>query len=232
MSRPRQPIAGLLLLPVLLIVGLLVVLHLVRDATAQPPAPDLVVDALPPVVGEPTRCTRQGEPDVVQELRSGHVPGGRITSALVTSCPAAYDGQEVLYAGELVGDLLHRDGGAWVMVNDDDYALEVGPLSGHDDPRGTNSGLSVWLPDDLLDDITGLGQPGQRGDVVAVHGRIVRTDPHDGGGLTLRADAMTIEAPATPVGADFDLPQALFALAAAGVGGLLWTVRRRSANRQ
>jgi hypothetical protein len=67
----------------------------------------------------------------------------------VTSCPAAYDGHRVTYVGELVGDLLRREGGAWVLVNDDDYALRVGPLPAHPELRGTNSGLSVWLPDPL-----------------------------------------------------------------------------------
>ena len=36
--------------------------------------------------------------------------------------------------------------GAWVLVNDDAYALDVGPLQGHSQFRGGNSGLSVWLP--------------------------------------------------------------------------------------
>lgn len=112
-------------------------------------------------------------------------PIGRITSTSVVECPDAFDGQPVTYVGELVGDVLTRDGGAWALVNDDAYALEVGPLQGHSQYRGSNTGLSVWLPAPVPD--VEPGGPDRRGTLLRIHGIVLRADPDDGGGLTLRA---------------------------------------------
>lgn len=232
MGRPRASTSRLLLVPTLLILGLLAMLHVVRGAVPDPADPALVVDELPPVAGEPTRCTRSDDPDKIADIRGEFYPTGRVSSAMVLACPAAYDGQDVFYVGELVGDLLHRDGGAWVMVNDDGYALEVGPLGTHGEHRGTNSGLTVWIADELLTEVTGLGRPQQRGDVVGVLGRIRRTDPDDGGGLTLRAHTLTVLAPAATVTDPVDLPQALLAMGAVGAGAALWAARRRADREQ
>lgn len=227
-ARRSGPAKRLLILPALLLVGLIVGLHLVRDATARDLDPTLRIDALPPVAGDAMRCTRSDDETVIQDIRRHLDPGGRVTSSMVLACPAAYESLEVLYVGELVGDLLERDAGAWVMVNDDDYALDVGPLATHRHQHGTNAGLTVWLPDALLGHVTGLGGPGQRGDVVELRGRIMRTDPADGGGLTLRADSLTLLAATTPADDPLDLPQALLALGAAGAGAGLWLLRRRN----
>lgn len=130
-------------------------------------------------------------------------PVGLVHSSEVMECPAAFDGHVVVYIGEVVGDVLRRSGGAWLLVNDDAYALDVGPLGGHNQFSGGNSGLSVWLPDPLPE--LEPGRPDRRGTVIRVQGVIRRADPDDGGGLTLRAisadstsilaDAMTIERP-------------------------------------
>jgi hypothetical protein len=114
-------------------------------------------------------------------------PVGRIASSEVLACPDAFDGHVVVYVGEVVGDVLQRRDGAWALVNDDAYALEVGPLSGHREFEGGNTGLSVWLPDDQATLVDEPGNADRRGDVVRVRGVIRRADPADGGGLTLRA---------------------------------------------
>lgn len=122
-------------------------------------------------------------------------PVGRVTSTEVVACPQAFDGQVVLYTGEVVGDVLRRTGGAWALVNDDAYALETGPLSaGHGRFAGPNTGLSVWLPDPLPDRLGPPGRADRRGDVVRLRGVVRRADPADGGGLTLRALDVTIVA--------------------------------------
>lgn len=121
---------------------------------------------------------------------------GLATSAAVLSCPFEFDGLLVTYVGEVVGDVLQRDDGAWLLVNDDAYALEQGPLTAGDTPRGTNSGLTVWLPDPLTELVDEPGEHGVRGDVIEVTGRVHRTDPADGGGLTIRAEDATVLAQA------------------------------------
>ncbi len=131
--------------------------------------------------------------------RSGGDPVGRATSVDVLSCPFGFDGLLVTYAGEVVGDVLARDGGSWLLVNDDRYALDQGPLTAGGTPNGTNSGLSVWLPDPLDDLADEPGRAKVRGDVLVITGRVHRTDPADGGGLTIRAEEAEVLAEAVPV---------------------------------
>jgi hypothetical protein len=227
MAVARRPAKRLLILPALLLAVLVVALHVTRDVTPREVDPDLQVAGLPPLAGDALDCERPADAERVAEIRTGLDPNGRVSSVMVLACPVAYDGLYLRYVGELVGDLLRRDGGAWVMVNDDAYAFEVGPLGAHADPRGTNSGLTVWLPDELLTDVSGLGQPGQRGDVVEIRGHIVRTDPEDGGGLTFRAEQVAILAAAATVEAPLERVQVILAATSLAAGGLLWVIRRR-----
>jgi hypothetical protein len=154
-------------------------------------------------------------------------PVGRAISGEVMACPRQFDGHVVEYVGEVVGDVLRRRGGAWMLVNDDAYALEAGPLGLHRRPRGTNTGLAVWLPDPMPGLVGSPGRSGVRGDVIRVVGVLHRTDPEDGGGLTIRATTAELVAPAERAPEPFDREQALFALLlmALAVGV---TVRERS----
>jgi hypothetical protein len=156
---------------------------------------------------------------------------GRVTSSRVLECPDAFDGHAVTYIGEVIGDVLHRSDGAWVLMNDDAYALEVGPLASHGEFRGTNSGLSVWLDGDLADLVEQPGGPDWRGDVLEVEAILHRTDRHDGGGLTLRANEARVLAPAVPLSLPVNRPQAIAAgalsLLALGLVGYERAVARR-----
>lgn len=232
MSRRETSPQRLLLVPALLLVTLIVGIQLLEQGSPRSMDPSLVVDAPSPESEvEVRRCRREGDPQAVVDARSELGEQPLVTSARVVACPAAFEGLSVRYVGELVGDLLPREGGAWVLVNDDDYALEVGPLPAHRDHRGINEGLTVWLPEELQARVTGLGRPNQRGDVVELEGRIERTDPADGGGLTLRAARMEILAAATTVEEPLAVPQLLFTVAMGLIAGLLWSLRRRAARR-
>jgi hypothetical protein len=226
--RHHGPAKRLLIAPALLLLILIVGLQQLDALHPRPLDPELALDPaeLPVVRDRPSSCRRQ-HPETIERARPSVSSGGRVTSAVVLGCPAAYDGVRVTYVGELVGDLLRREGGAWVLVNDDDYALQVGPLPGHRVLRGTNSGLSVWLPEPLTERVTGLGRPNQRGDLVEVTGRISRADPTDGEGLTLRADRLQILDPARAVHEPLDRPQLGFAIGASVLAGVLWGLRRR-----
>lgn len=247
MRRSEPALRRLLVPPLLGLVALFVGLQILHTTTA--PSADVGPPAaaqaeLPPVADVVPRCQRDRtgpvvdggtvRPDELSELRrqlDELLEGHRVTSTQVLGCPAAFDGRSVVFTGELVGDLLARDGGAWVLVNDDDYALEVGPLPAHRDRRGTNSGLSVWLPDRLHGLVTGLGGPGRRGDLVRVEGVVRRADPDDGGGLTLRADTLQVLAPSVRVHEPFDVAQAWSAAAALALAAGVWSARRLRADR-
>ncbi len=151
-------------------------------------------------------------------------PLGRVQSSEVLACPDAFDQVVVDYVGEVVGDVLRRDGGAWLLVNDDAYALETGPLSSHDQEDGSNQGLAVWLPEAYLDVADEPGNSRRRGDVIEVVGRINRADPLDGGGLTLRATSAELLRDAEPVPGTVNRAQALVAvvLSLAAIAVVVW----------
>ena len=195
-------------------------------------ADDLAVTAVPPLAMEEARdCVRRRGDTDVQDIRDDFVRGGRISSTQVSRCPAAFDGLEVTYVGEVVGELIPRRDGAWAQVNDDAYALEVGPLVGHRERAGFNTGMAVWLPDGLHEQIEAAGRPGVRGDVILVRGTLYRADPDDGGGTTVRAEELERLADPVEVSAPLHVVQAVVAglLALAAIGMTVWArmVRRR-----
>lgn len=186
------------------------------------------VQGLPPLGVEDDRiCRRSVDDQTVTEIRESFTPGERVSSSQVHRCPAAFDDLEVAYAGEVIGDVLERDGGAWVQVNDDAYALETGPLIDHRQQSGFNTGMSVWLPAGLHERIGGVGDANRRGDVILVRGTLDRTDPDDGGGITVRADQIQILAPSAEIEAPVHVLQATVAglLAAIALVSVVWARR-------
>ncbi len=194
---------------------------------------DLVVTGLPPLstsAANPRTCLRGVEASGIEEIRSELVRGERISSDQIDACPQAFDGLRITFAGEAIGDVLRRDGGAWVQVNDDAYALEVGPLGRHAERRGFNNGLSVWLPDGLHERIEGVGGPDRRGDVLLLEGVLHRADPADGGGTTLRAERLNVLAASVELEEPLHTLQAIVAavLGVLATGAVLWARRVRS----
>lgn len=145
------------------------------------------------------------------------LPDRPVRSSEIVNCPDVFDGHTVEYIGEVIGDVLRRDGGAWLLVNDDAYALESGPLPAHRDYHGTNTGLTVWVGTEIADAIEVTGGPGRRGDVFRFRGQILRVDPEDGGGLTLRARDGELISPGTDVPLRTHGAQTAVAIVAAAV---------------
>ena len=227
--------------PLLAVVALLGLLLAMTTALARSaPVAPLDARAVPgltdlpgPVLDDPVRCSRADERAGIEELRLQVRADGRITSDIVHACPRLLDRRVVLYIGEVVGDVLRRSGGAWVQVNDDAYALETGPFGPHRDRRGFNTGLAVWLPDGLHEQLGAPGRHGQRGDIVRIEGVLRRADPADGGGITIRAESLEVLSPSTPVSEPLHLPLVLAAGAAALLALSAWGWdRRRSRGRE
>jgi hypothetical protein len=231
MSADRRTRWPLLAVAVLLGLLLAMTTALARSApTASPEerAVPSLVDLPHPLLDEPVRCSRADERARLDELREEIRADGRITSDIVHACPRLLNGRDVVYVGEVVGDVLRRSGGAWVRINDDDYALETGPLGPHTDLRGFNTGLAVWLPDGLHEQLGAPGRHGRRGDVVRVEGLLMRADPADGGGITIRATSLEVLAPSTPASEPLHVPLVLAAAAGAlvALGSWGWDRRR------
>lgn len=189
------------------------------------------VEGLPELAVEGERTCRRGTGDGrAAEIRQDVPPGGRITSAQAYGCPGAFDGLRVRFAGEVVGELIPRRGGAWAQINDDAYALDVGPLVAHSERRGFNSGIAVWLPDGLHERVDGVGRYARRGSVVLIDGVFHRSDPEDGGGVTIRADDLQVLADPLEVETPLHRPQAITAavLAVAALLTIGWNRARRA----
>jgi hypothetical protein len=231
-SRRERAAATVLLLPTLVLAVLFAAAIVLERTAPQVDNAEFLLEDLPPVTFDPEpSCTRDRRLDLDDERRSDVVPGGRVSSAGLVACPQAFDQASVTYVGEVVGHLMDRAEGAWVQVNDDAYALQHGPLPAHDVSAGVNSGVTVWLPTELHERLTGLGGPERRGDVVLVTGTVNRTDPADGGGMTIRAAELEILAESTPLEAETHVVQAGVAVLAAAAAGAATLWARRARNR-
>jgi hypothetical protein len=228
--RRRQRTRRLLLAVLLGLAAILAGTQALLDAKPVASTEHLLIDDLPSLAIDETRtCTRHTDDPAADEIAAEFIHGGRVTSSQVYACPSAFDGLRVSFIGEAIGEVLPRRGGAWVQVNDDDYALQHGPIGRHLEQAGFNTGISVWLPDGLHERIEGVGRPEVRGDVLALDGVLMRADPADGGGITLRADRMEVLASATEVPELLHTLQAIIAavLATIALLALVWSRRAR-----
>jgi hypothetical protein len=187
-----------------------------------------VADLPPTVLDAPIPCRRSDPADVIDAVAARLRPG-RVTAAIVVACPRLFDGREVVHVGEVVGDVLRGGGGAWVTLNDDPYALELGPFGAHREQAGFNTGLAVRLPDGTHEDLGPPGRHGRRGAVLRVEGVLERADPADGGGLSIRASSVEVLSPAVaaPVPVDPTLAVAAAVAALVAAVALLHARRRR-----
>jgi hypothetical protein len=228
--RRRQRTRRLLLVLVLGLATILVGTEALLRAKPVVQPEGLQVDVPPLALADARACTRRPDDPTADEIQDEYLPGGgRVSSTQIYACPSAFDGLRITFAGEVIGEVIPRRGGAWVQVNDDDYAFEVGPIGPHLEQRGFNTGMSVWLPDGLHERIEGVGRHGRRGDVVLLEGPLLRADPADGGGTTLRADRLEVLAPTVEVTEPLHRLQAIVAalMAVLAAAGLLWSRRAR-----
>lgn len=177
-STPQALLGGALVVAVL--GGIVGVLGWLVQADGQIPALD--APAEPTVDSCPARSPGAGRPATV-------------TAAALLECPAAYDGAAVAFTGEVVRAVLRRGDRAWVQLNDDPYALTLGPLPAHRSAVGGNSGIPVSIPAAVADQVTHVGDYRHRGDLLRVTGTFRRADPADGGGPAIQADTAAIERP-------------------------------------
>jgi hypothetical protein len=101
-----------------------------------------------------------------------------------------YDGKEVVFRGEAVGDILNRGDNAWIAVNDDHYSKR--PLRRFDELKGGNSGMGIYLPRPEADKINLLGSYTTRGDMVEVRGTFFKSSVKHGGDLCIVASSLDV----------------------------------------
>lgn len=161
----------------------------------------------PPTVTPITEPYDPGDPRDGLDCPSTEVSSDPDTPLDVSSndlyeCPQVFDGHTVRYEGEVVGAVLRRADGAWVQLNDDAYAGDLGPLPAHREFRGGNSGVGVHLPEGVASQIESIGGPASTGDVLAVTGVSHQSDPHSGEAAIIRASGATVVARGVPISHD------------------------------
>ncbi len=108
------------------------------------------------------------------------LPGGanaqnnNISSTNLIEKASLYNGMTVSYGGEVVGDIMYRNGYAWIEIND-----------------GTNT-ISVYIPASEAKKIKYVGRYRVFGDTVQLTGAFHRACAEHGGDLDIHADTITV----------------------------------------
>lgn len=97
-----------------------------------------------------------------------------ISSVDLISNAKKYDGNEIEYQGEVVGDIMTRSDHAWLNIFD-----------------GSNA-LGVWVTKALSQDIHNAGGYNTKGDIVKVSGIFNRSCNEHGGDLDIHATSISL----------------------------------------
>lgn len=94
---------------------------------------------------------------------------GLVSSAELIEHAREFDGREVAYQGEVIGEVMNRGGNSWVNLNDGENAV------------------GIWLDNNFLGLISFCGSYKARGDSLEVRGIFNRACKMHGGDLDIHA---------------------------------------------
>jgi hypothetical protein len=106
-----------------------------------------------------------------------------------------YDKKEVVYSGEVVGDIMQRGEYAWINVYD-----------------GSNS-IGIWITYDEAKKIKHTGSYRYKGDIVEVTGIFNRACPEHGGDFDIHAKSMIVKKEGSKVEREINLTILYIAIA-------------------
>lgn len=118
-----------------------------------------------------------------------------------------YDGKNVIYEGEVIGDIMVRGDHAWVNVND-----------------GQNA-IGVWMEKALVKDILYAGSYKSRGDSLEISGVFHRACLQHGGDLDIHAQAVRKISAGRPITERLNTGKRSFVFILLGVLCLVWILR-------
>lgn len=127
-----------------------------------------------------------------------------IPSSELISNAKQYDGRPVVYAGEVIGEVMARGGYAWINVNDGENAI------------------GIWLPKGLAQEIDYAGSYKSIGDQVEINGIFYRACPQHGGDLDIHALSLRIIRPGRPVKERLNLSKRNFVFVCLGILVAIW----------
>jgi hypothetical protein len=124
----------------------------------------------------PSACNAQGyKLDQRAKAMHMHKDTDSISSVQLIKDAKAYDGKEIVYEGEAIGDVMRRGKQyAWINVNDGDNAL------------------GIWAPWEFAKGITNLGSYKYKGDLLKITGQFNRACIDHGGDLDVHAQKIEI----------------------------------------
>ncbi len=100
-----------------------------------------------------------------------------------------YNGKTILFRGEVIGEVMVREEGAWLNINDDAYCQGSSKLMGY------NSGQSIWAKAEDVKIIKTCGDYFHTGDVVEITGVFNRACKKHGGDMDIHAQTVTLIQP-------------------------------------
>jgi hypothetical protein len=106
---------------------------------------------------------------IILILLAGQVSADTISSSNLINKSKEYDNKEIVYEGEIIGDIMARGKHAWINLSD-----------------GINA-IGIWVDRAMLNDIKYTGDFGFKGDIVEVKGVFHRSCLDHGGDLDIHA---------------------------------------------
>ncbi len=95
-----------------------------------------------------------------------------ISSTELIESSQEYDGKEIVYEGEVIGELMHRKDGVWANVVDGENAI------------------GVWMSSDLASEIEYKGTYNAQGDILQIIGILNRACVQHGGDFDIHASSI------------------------------------------
>ncbi len=95
-----------------------------------------------------------------------------VSSAELINNAKNYNGNTVVYKGEVIGDIMVRGEYAWINVNDEKNAI------------------GIWIKKELIKDILYTGNYKAKGDLVEITGKFNRACIEHGGDLDIHAQSI------------------------------------------
>lgn len=163
-------------------------------------------------------CIEQGIPEAS--------PNAPSSTDLVES-PKWYDGTEITFTGEAIGEAMVRGNYAWLHLNDDAYYkmnVEEGANLG-----GYNTGMPVWLSADQAAHVDTFGDYQHEGDIVKVYGTFNAACAEHGGDMDIHATRLTAVTLGHPVKDPVTGGKVIAAIVLALTAAVLYLLSRRAA---
>lgn len=136
--------------------------------------------------------------------------GQVVSSSELIENSAKFDGQVIIFRGEVVGDILRRGEYAWITVNDDAYSRH--PVREGGKLVGGNQGFGIWVPVAETEKIRYIGGYKHRGDIVEIVGIFNQSCPQHGGDMDIHALELSVVQPGRSYQEIPNLRRALVAL--------------------